>query len=279
MKPLTRESILPHLGTSWLGRELHCFEVLDSTNVTAREMAAAGAADGAVVIADAQRRGRGRLGREWVSPARKNLYVSIVLRCDLPPERLAQISLLAGVATCETLRDWAPAAVIKWPNDVLLGGRKAAGILAEMEQSSGQRAVVLGIGVNLNSGAGDFPDELRDKATSVRLTTGAEVDRARFAGALLTRLEARYEQWRDQGFAPIAAAWRQLAPLVGRRIHVAEPSGAVEGEVLALDDDGALRIRRDDGSEHRVIAGDVTVVGGYDEKDPGNKTQDSGESP
>lgn len=263
MTPLSRESILPHLETQWLGRELHCFEVLDSTNSTAREMAAAGAADGAVVIADAQRRGRGRLGRRWESPARKNLYLSVVLRCDLPPERLAQISLLAGVATCETIREWCPAAAIKWPNDVLVGDRKAAGILAEMEQSGGRRAVILGIGVNLNSSAGDFPEELRDKATSLRLATGADVDRARFAGRLLTGLESRYGQWQRDGFAPIAAAWRALAPLIGRRIHVAEPGGAVEGEVLGLDDDGALRIRRDDGAEQRVVAGDVTVIGGY----------------
>jgi BirA family biotin operon repressor/biotin-[acetyl-CoA-carboxylase] ligase len=263
MTPLSRERILPHLHTSWLGRELHCFEVLDSTNITARGLAAAGAPDGSVVVADAQRRGRGRLGRAWVSPARKNLYASIVLRCDLPPERLAQISLLAGVATCATIREWCPAAAIKWPNDILIAGRKTAGILAEMEQAGGRRAVVLGIGVNLNSTAGDFPDELRDKATSLHLAAGVDVDRARFAGALLTHLEVRYDEWRRDGFAPIAAAWRELAPLVGRRIHVAEPSGAVEGEVLALDDDGALRIRRDDGREHRVVAGDVTVVGGY----------------
>lgn len=264
MTPLSRESILPHLGTAWLGRELHCYEVLDSTNSTAREMAANGAPDGAVVIADAQRRGRGRLGREWVSPARKNLYVSIVLRCDLPPDRLAQISLLAGVATCETIREWCPDAAIKWPNDVLLGDRKTAGILAEMEQSRGERAVILGIGVNLNSSLGDFPDELRDKATSLHLAGGLDVDRARFAGRLLTAVERRYVQWQRDGFAVIATAWRELAPLIGRRIHVAEPGGSVEGDVVALDDDGALRIRRDDGTEHRVVAGDVTVVGGYD---------------
>ena len=263
MNPLSRESILPHLQTEWLGRELHCFEILDSTNSTAREMAAAGAADGAVVIADSQRRGRGRLGRRWVSPARKNLYVSIVLRCDLPPERLAQISLLAGVATCETIREWCPEAAIKWPNDVLVAGRKTAGILSEMEQSHGHRAVILGIGVNLNSSSGDFPDELRGKATSLYLASGVEVDRARFAGHLLTALEQRYGLWRRDGFPAIAAAWRRLAPLIGRRIHVAEPSGDVEGEVLALDDDGALRIRRTDGREHRVVAGDVTVIGGY----------------
>jgi BirA family biotin operon repressor/biotin-[acetyl-CoA-carboxylase] ligase len=167
------------------------------------------------------------------------------------------------VAACETIREWCPAAAIKWPNDVLLEGRKTAGILSELEQAGGQRAVVLGIGVNLNSARGDFPDELRDKATSLQLAGGVDVDRARFAGRLLTVVERCYELWRREGFAPIAGRWRALAPLVGRRIYVAEPSGTVEGEVLALDDDGALRLRRDDGTEHRVVAGDVTVIGGY----------------
>jgi BirA family biotin operon repressor/biotin-[acetyl-CoA-carboxylase] ligase len=198
-----------------------------------------------------------------VSPPRTNLYLSVVLRCDVPVERLAQISLLAGVATCEAVRAWCPAAAIKWPNDVLIGGRKVAGILAELEQGGGGRAVVLGIGVNLNSGADDFPDELRDKATSLRLVVGDPVDRAHFAGLLLTRLEARYDEWHRDGFAPIAASWRALAPLVGRRIQVQEPAGVVEGEVVDLDDDGALRLRRDDGSLYRIIAGDVTVLGGY----------------
>ena len=263
---LTEAAIAPFLETRWLGRELHCFDVLDSTNSTARELAAAGAADGAVVIADAQRRGRGRLGRAWVSPAGRNLYVSIVLRSAVPPERLAQVSLLAGVATCETARAWCPDAAIKWPNDVLAGGRKTAGILCEMDLGGATPVVVAGIGVNLNSAAGDFPEELRDKATSLRLAGGAPVDRARFTGALLTRLEACVDRWRQDGFAPIATAWRALAPLLGRRIHVQEPGGAVTGTAIDLDDDGALRIRRDDGSEHRVVAGDVTVVGGYEQR-------------
>ncbi|MEO8602542.1 MAG: biotin--[acetyl-CoA-carboxylase] ligase [bacterium] len=263
MTPLTREAIAAHLETTWLGRELHCFEVLDSTNTTARELAAAGAPDGSVVIADAQRRGRGRLGRAWVSPACKNLYLSTVLRSDVPAERLAQVSLLAGVATCEAVRAHCVEATIKWPNDILLGDRKAAGILCEMDAAGAAPVVVLGIGVNLNSEAGDFPDELRDKATSLQLAGGVAVDRARFAAQLLHRLELHLDVWRRQGFAPIAAAWRSMSPLIGRRLHVQEPGGSVEGTALALDDDGALRIRLDDGREHRIVAGDVTVIGGY----------------
>ena len=257
---LDAEAIAPHLHTRWLGRPLHCFAELDSTNTTAREMAAAGAAHGTVVIADAQRRGRGRLGRSWASPTGKNLYLSALLRCTLPPERLAQIGLLAGVATCETVHEWC-GAEIKWPNDVLAGGRKVAGILTEMDGSGGQRVVVLGIGVNLNAELADFPDELRDKAGSLRLASGVPIDRGRFAAQLLAALEARYEQWQRDGFAPIATAWRGLSPLVGRHIRVQEPGAIVEGTVIDLSDDGALRLRLADGAEHRVIAGDVTVLG------------------
>jgi BirA family biotin operon repressor/biotin-[acetyl-CoA-carboxylase] ligase len=259
---LDADAIAPHLQTRWLGRTLRCFPELDSTNSTARELAAAGAAHGAVVIADAQRRGRGRLGRSWASPTGTNLYLSAVLRCALPPERLAQIGLLAGVATCETVREWC-AAEIKWPNDVLIDGRKVAGILTEMDGSGPQRVVVLGIGVNLNSRLEDFPAELRDKAASLCLATGTLVDRARFTARLLGVLEARYEEWQRDGFAPIAAAWRRLAPLVGRLIRVQEPGAVVEGTVIDLSDDGALRLRLADGTEHRVIAGDVSLIGAY----------------
>src|SRR5262245_44364102 len=259
---LSDAAIAPHLQTRWLGRELRCFAELDSTNTTARELAAAGAAHGTVVIADAQRRGRGRLGRSWASPAGTNLYLSALLRCELPMERLSQISLLAGVATCETVGAWC-AAQIKWPNDVLVGGRKVVGILAEMEGAGAQRAVIVGIGVNLNSALEDFPPELRAKAGSLRLASGALVDRAAFTGRLLNNLEVRYEQWRRDGFEPIAAAWRALAPLIGRHIRVQEPGQIVEGTVIDIDDDGALRLRLADGREHRVVAGDVTVLGGY----------------
>jgi len=262
MNALTAAAIEPHLRTRWMGRALHIFAELDSTNLTAREMAAAGAANGTAVIAEAQRRGRGRLGRSWASPAGKNLYLSVLVRGDVPLDRVAQLSLLCGVAACETVREWCEAE-IKWPNDVLVGGRKVVGILAELHAGAAERAVVLGIGVNLNAALEDFPQELRDKAGSVCLATGASVDRARFTGRLLNALEARYEQWQRDGFAPIAAAWRALTPLIGRHIRVQEPGAIVEGTVVDLDEDGALRLRRADGGEHRVLAGDVTVVGGY----------------
>jgi BirA family biotin operon repressor/biotin-[acetyl-CoA-carboxylase] ligase len=254
------------LETRWLGRSLHCFESVGSTNSVAREMAAAGAPDGTAVVAEGQSQGRGRLGRSWVSPPRRNLYLSVVLRMALPLDRLPQISLLAGVAACDAVREW-HAAAIKWPNDVLVGGRKVAGILAETEGGGGVRSVVLGVGVNLNSLLDDFPEDLRDKAGSLRLATGAPVDRARFASRLLGHLERRVDQLGASGFAPIAAAWSERCDLIGHTIRVREPGHAVSGEVLGLDAGGALRLRLSGGGEHRVVAGDVTVVGGYGETD------------
>jgi BirA family biotin operon repressor/biotin-[acetyl-CoA-carboxylase] ligase len=251
-----------HLETRWLGAEIHRLESVDSTNLRARALARQGAAHGTVVSAETQTSGRGRLGRGWVSPPHHNLYLSVVLRPALPPENLSQISLVAGVATVDALREWCEA-WIKWPNDVLVGGRKVAGILAEMEANGTTPVVVLGIGVNVNSTADDFPEELRDKAGSLRMALGERVDRARIAGRLLTHLERRYDRLSAEGFSPVAAAWRERSHLIGRPIRVREPAGEIEGEVVDLDADGALRLRLASGEEHRVVSGDVTVVDGY----------------
>jgi BirA family biotin operon repressor/biotin-[acetyl-CoA-carboxylase] ligase len=260
--PLSPEAIRCHVDTKWLGRELRCYDRVDSTNLVARDLARAGAEHGTVVSAESQSQGRGRLGRNWVSPAGKNLYLSVVLRPGLAADRLPQIGLVAGVAACDTLREWQPT-TLKWPNDVLVGGRKVCGILAETESHAGGQTVILGLGVNVNAEPDDFPDELRDKAGSLRIAIGRPVDRSHVAGRLLTHLETWYETWTQRGFSPIATAWRDRSGLIGQMIRVAELGKQIAGQVVGLDDDGSLRIRLPDGEEHRVIAGDVTVVGAY----------------
>jgi BirA family transcriptional regulator, biotin operon repressor / biotin---[acetyl-CoA-carboxylase] ligase len=262
-RPLTPDAIRAHSSAAWIGGRIECLETVDSTNSRARQLGLAGAPDGTVVVAEEQTAGRGRLGRSWVSPRGRNLYLSILLRTGLAADLLSQLSLTAGLAACETLGEWC-AATLKWPNDVLVGGRKAVGILAELEVRDGQRFVVLGIGVNVNMRRSDLPDDLLDKATSLAIESGAEVDRARVAGRLLGCLEERYEQLHRSGFAEIAAEWTRLSGFVGRQIRVAEPGGVVAGEVIGLAPDGALCLKREDGREHRVVAGDVTVLGGYE---------------
>jgi BirA family biotin operon repressor/biotin-[acetyl-CoA-carboxylase] ligase len=258
---LTHE-IQPHLDTIWAGQRLHCYEDVESTNDVARRLGREGSPTGTAVLAEAQSRGRGRLGRSWISPPRRNLYLSVILRPRVDLARLAQVSLMAGVAACEAVAEWHPAA-IKWPNDVLIGSRKVVGILTELEGDAADRFVILGIGVNLNSEMDDFPDDLQDKAGSLRVATGQRVDRVRFAARLLNRIEAWHESWEGEGFRGLADAWHRHSCLRGRDIEVATPEGLVAGTALGLDEDGALRVRLHSGREQRIVAGDVTVIGGY----------------
>jgi BirA family biotin operon repressor/biotin-[acetyl-CoA-carboxylase] ligase len=261
------ESLSQLLKARTFGTPLHYFPTIDSTNVYAARLAHEGAPAGAVVIADAQTGGKGRLGRSWVSPAGVNLYLSLILRPPVSTAVAPQLNLLAAVAVAEAIIEVSgltPA--IKWPNDVLVNGKKVCGILAEMQTEAGVlQSVVLGIGVNVNAPLSAFPPELQDKASSLFLAGGRLLDRAAFAAALLTHLEKFSVLWIEQGFSAIRPAWeRHAAELIGKAIVVAAPEGTLAGTVLGLDSDGALLLReQDSGAPRRVLAGDVTVVGGY----------------
>lgn len=261
------------LKTRFLGKPLHFFETIDSTNTYAVQLAEEGAAEGTVVVADAQTGGRGRLGRSWVSPAGVNLYCSVILRPHIAAGLAPQVNLVAAVAVADTIAELGgltPA--IKWPNDVLLEGKKVCGILAEM-QTSGERlrAIILGIGVNLNARRDAFPEELREKASSIFLLTGKPVERATFTASLLTHLEQSYLLWLQEGFPSLRATWERYAGgLIGRQIAVAAQGEAISGTVLGLDTDGALLVREQrTETPRRVLVGEVSVIGGYqkDEKD------------
>ncbi len=260
--PLTPEAVAAHSTAKWIGAQMHCLDAVDSTNTRVRELGLNGAPDGTVVFAEEQSSGRGRLGRTWVSPRGRNVYASILLRSDLPADQLSQISLTAGLAACEAVGQWCDAR-LKWPNDVLVGGRKVVGILAELESRSTERFVVLGIGVNVNLQLSDLPPDLRDKAGSIAIAMGELISRSEVAGTLLSRIEARYDELRGVGFGRIAEEWGRRAEFVGKQIRVAEPGGIVEGEVVGLASDGALCLKRKDGQKHKVLAGDVTVLDGY----------------
>ncbi len=255
--------LAPHLTGSW--RCIHWFAEVDSTQRVARELAREGAPEGTVVVTERQTAGRGRLGRQWHSPAGVNLYCSLVLRPALAPGAVPQIALVAGAAVAAAVEEATglrPA--IKWPNDVLLGGRKVAGILTEMDSEMERvHHVIAGIGVNLNAPRTAFPPELRGKAGSLRLATGRRVDRAAFTGRLLAALEARYGRFVAKGFGSVRAEWESYSCLTGREVRVAAADGELAGRVLGLDDDGALRLARAGGGVVRVVAGEVTVRDGY----------------
>lgn len=258
---LTAEVMAPRLATAWLGRAWRHAAATGSTNDDAAAWARAGAPAGAVVVADEQTRGRGRLGRRWHSPPGESLYFSVVLRPPLPPHRVPPLTLAAGVAVAEALVEVLgpslPAPALKWPNDVLLDGRKVAGILTEMSADLDHvHHLVVGIGVNLNVRA--FPDELAAIATSVAVARGEPVARADFAARLCARLEYWVDRFVAEGAPAIVAAWKQHARFFGRRVRVTAGRDVVEGVAEDLEDDGALRLRLDDGRVQRVVAGEVT---------------------
>jgi BirA family biotin operon repressor/biotin-[acetyl-CoA-carboxylase] ligase len=238
---------------------MHRFGSVTSTNDLAIRMAEEGAPEGTVIVAEAQTSGRGRRGRTWSSPA-GGLYLSIILRPDLPPDRLWQIAFVASLAAAEAVtRVSGLPARIKWPNDVLLSGRKVAGILVEARKSprrrETQRTVVVGIGVNVN--IEDFPTELAERATSIALQLGRRLDMKAVEDAFLETFGARYKEHLREGFPPLLRAWKELDCTVGSEVSVHTGEGVVTGRAVEVDSHGDLVIERSDGDKERVSAGEV----------------------
>ncbi len=257
---LTPLEVRPLLNTHDLGQVLHWYEELGSTSDRAKELADEGADHGEVVIAEAQTAGRGRRGRVWVSPPRKNLYFSVVLRPELPPSRAAELTLVASLALCDALRQAGVAAGIKWPNDLLASGRKIAGVLTELAAEPDRvHWVVVGVGVNVNARREDFPEELRDEATSVLIERGQPAPRALLAAACFTALEDWVDRHAEEGFGPIREAWRARSVTLGREVVVKTDGRELTGVAEDIDDAGALLVRGPGGLE-RVLVGDVTLV-------------------
>ncbi len=240
---------------------IHRFDRLQSTNDTAIRMAEDGAPEGTVVVAGEQTSGRGRHGRHWISPEGEGLYLSIILRPNLPFDRLWQMAFVESVAVAEAVRQVSGLAPqIKWPNDVLINGRKVCGILVETRgrgDGGTGRPVVIGIGINVNNG--EFPPEIADKATSIMLETGSPISPRQVEEALLSCLDGLYTEYLRDGFDPILTRWKSLDCTSGRRVCVVTEDGIVEGTAWEVDSNGDLVVLRDDGSTARVTAGEVML--------------------
>jgi BirA family biotin operon repressor/biotin-[acetyl-CoA-carboxylase] ligase len=250
------------LSTRRIGRRLICFRETESTNMVAFRMAEEGAEEGTVVVAEAQHQGKGRLGRRWESPPGVNLYCSLILRPPVLPTQASQLTFLSAVAVARAIAavtTLQPA--IKWPNDLLVEGRKVAGLLIEMSAETEKvHFVVLGIGVNINMTRDQFPSDLRHPATSLALETGREISRLEFTRALLTALDDTYEIFLTRGYEAIRDEWLSHCSIMGREVRIMFHESATYGMVMGIDEDGALLLRLHDGRIERVIAGDVTLL-------------------
>jgi BirA family biotin operon repressor/biotin-[acetyl-CoA-carboxylase] ligase len=256
---LTPSEIKPLLRTKRLGRVIHYFQTIDSTNSKAYQLALGGAKEGELVIAESQEKGRGRLGRHWFSPPFLNLYLSLILRPKIPPQQASLITLMAAVATADAIRKFTGLLpLIKWPNDILLKDRKVAGLLNEIHSETDRiHFIILGIGVNLNGDGKIFPKEVRTVATSLKKEMGHSISRKAFLQLLLQELEGWYMIFLKEGAATILNAWRDRARIKGRQVKVHSFAETLVGVAIDIDSDGALILETAQGERKRIVAGDV----------------------
>lgn len=245
------------LETNYIGRDILHFSEVDSTNQVAKELAEKGAPEGTIIIAEVQRRGRGRRGKRWLSPE-GGVWMTILLRPDIPPAKAPLLTLVTGVAVARTLQTECGLDVgIKWPNDILIGDKKVCGILTEAEADRGKLDyVVVGIGIDLNVDLKEFPPELKDGATSLQHELQREIYGVEVVQKFLINFEELYEKFKDGQFPEILSEWRRLSKTVGRYVEVHKKGHIVYGEAVGITKDGILVLELDDGSLRKVISGE-----------------------
>ena len=249
------------LETDFIGKEIHFFDSVDSTNREAVRLAASGAPEGAVVVADTQSGGKGRLGREWFSPPGSNLYLSIILRPSLAPPAAPALTLVAAVAVAVAIAAYIPRRPsVKWPNDIMIDSSKVAGILTEMSSETDRvNHIVCGIGVNLNSAPGGRMPTGGYGATSLKAESGEEVPRADFTRTLFKSMERWYRIFLDDGLGDVLEAWKSFFEAVGKPVTVDTIDRRISGLCMGIDRAGALLVRDPAGEIISVTSGDMSV--------------------
>jgi BirA family biotin operon repressor/biotin-[acetyl-CoA-carboxylase] ligase len=259
---LHADDLLARLGkTKIIGRDIQVFEQTTSTNDVMEKLARDGVKEGIVVFAESQTSGRGRLGRKWISPERKGLWFSVLLRPDLRPQETTQLTIASATALRRAIQSQTGLSPeIKWPNDILIRGKKVAGILTELSAEVDRvKHIVLGIGVDVNLGAGELPAELRKTATSLKMETGETISRAELAVTILQALDEDYTRIGAGRFAAVADEWEGHCATIGKNVTVQIGERKIRGCAESLDDDGALIVRTEHGRLERIIGGDVTL--------------------
>ncbi len=250
--------------TNWAGKNIFYYPEIDSTNIRAKQLGEENAPHGTLVVADMQTAGRGRRGRGWVSPPGHSIYMSLLLRPDIRPGNAPMLTIVMAYSVAEAIRDCTGLNVqIKWPNDIILNGKKIVGILTEMSTEIDYiNHVVIGVGINVNMES--FPEELSDKATSLRIEMGKSVKRSPIIAETMIRFEACYEQFAQKGdLGFLRESYNEMLVNCGREVLILGAKESYKAYALGIDDNGELLIRREDGTEETVYAGEVSVRGVY----------------
>ncbi|MFH1699012.1 MAG: biotin--[acetyl-CoA-carboxylase] ligase [Candidatus Zixiibacteriota bacterium] len=259
---LLRAEILCGLRTKKIGRIIHAFQSVQSTNMIARQMAEAGAAEGTIVVAEEQTRGRGRLGRKWFSSGGKGIYLSIIIYPNIKPTMAPGLSIMTALALADILSDYnAPAVNIKWPNDCLINGRKTAGILTELAAEIGKvHYVIVGVGINVNHRRGDFPEDIRKTGTSVGAELRQNLHRVELLQKFLYQFEKDYQIYQKSGLKNLRKRIVKYSNLIGSYISLGQKDEVISGVARDIDIEGRLILELPGGHRKAFNAGEVTVI-------------------
>ncbi len=260
---LTLEEIQPSLNTKYIGRKIVYFDSIDSTNNEAKKLANLNENEGTVIIAEEQKMGRGRLGRHWVSPKYKGIWMSIILRPDINPLYVSKITQIAAAAVSKSLLDMNVKALIKWPNDIVLNGKKVCGILTEMSAEINRvNYVVVGIGINVNIEAEEFEEEVKKIATSLKIEQGEAIQRKKIVSMILNNFEDLYEEFiSNESIDKSIKICREYSALIGKDIKLIERGNETKCKAIDLSKEGKLIVQHNDGKVEEVISGEVSVRG------------------
>lgn len=256
---LSDAEIQSGLETERFGRVVHYVESVKSTQEVAHRLAREGAEEGTIVVADEQTGGRGRLGRPWHSPKASGIWTSLILRPHIPPQQAPQLTLLAAVGVVKGIRTATGLECdIKWPNDILIHGKKLVGILTELQADPDQvHSVIVGMGINVNVEKKDFPDELHDIATSLRIEAGAEINRSRVLQHILFQIEALYRDYLQDGFRFVKLLWESYALSLGNKVQARTLRGEISGRAMGLSESGFLILEDEEGKRHEISSADI----------------------
>jgi BirA family transcriptional regulator, biotin operon repressor / biotin---[acetyl-CoA-carboxylase] ligase len=258
---LLPEEIKLDLNTKNMGQHVVHYDEVSSTQDIAAQLARSGAAEGTLVIAEMQKKGRGRKGRSWASLPSGGIYLSLILRPNLMPSKVVQIPLIAGVAMTKAIRETVPLqTMIKWPNDILIGKKKVGGILTEMSSEiDGVNYVVLGIGLNVNMPASLFDEDISDIATSLIDECRKYTSRVKLVQSFLREFELIYKKYLAFGFSSVRDEWKIFNHTIGSQVKITDSGTDIEGEAIDIDNDGFLVVRKENGDIRRIISGDVSL--------------------
>jgi BirA family biotin operon repressor/biotin-[acetyl-CoA-carboxylase] ligase len=253
----SKDSILIDLHTKFIGQKLYFYDEVDSTQFVAHQKISEGAKSGTVIVSELQTGGKGRLARVWDSQSGKGIWMSLILKPQIEIAKVPQFTFIASLAVVSAIEEVTHLEPqIKWPNDIYIGKQKVCGVLTEMRSEAGLvEAIIIGIGINVNQT--EFPEEIKEKATSLAILAGHSFPRAKLLQEILRQLEKYYQVFMDDGFGPIKLLWEAKAIPFREKIIVSTMQGSIEGAAEGISDEGVLLVRDDSGVRHQIYSADI----------------------